>query len=110
MICSTKLQSWDRRKRVRLEEEINQCVCILDELRGQPNGLMHTQYVTTREKHARLLVQEDAFWKQRAKVKRLVSSAWMMGGLLRRKRICLLWHKPILRNYLLRMRVFMNRC
>lgn len=66
--CSTKLQGWGRRKRVRFKEEINQCVCILEELRAQPNGMIHTQYISTREKHARLLVHEEAFWKQRAKM------------------------------------------
>jgi len=66
--CSTKLQSWGRRKRVRFKEEIDQCVRTLEGLRAQPNGMMRTQYVTTREKHARLLVQEEAFWKQRAKM------------------------------------------
>jgi len=30
--------------------------------------MMRTQYVATREKHDRLLVQEEAFWKQRAKM------------------------------------------
>jgi hypothetical protein len=66
--CSTKLQSWGRRKRVRFKEEISQCVRILEKLRAQPNGMMRTQYVETRAKHARLLVQEEAFWKQRAKM------------------------------------------
>jgi len=65
--CSTKLRSWGRRKRVRFKEEINQCVRILEELCAHPNGMMRTQYVTTREKHAQLLVQEEAFWKQRSK-------------------------------------------
>jgi len=66
--CSTKLQSWGRRKRVRFKEEINKCVRLLEELRAQPNGMMLTHYVATREKHARLLLQEEAFWKQRAKM------------------------------------------
>ncbi|KEH38229.1 hypothetical protein MTR_2g064335 [Medicago truncatula] len=35
--CSTKLQSWGRRKSVRFKEEINQCVHILEELRAQLN-------------------------------------------------------------------------
>jgi hypothetical protein len=30
--------------------------------------MMRTQYVETRAKHARLLVQDEAFWKQRAKM------------------------------------------
>ena len=66
--CSTKWQSWGRRKRVRFKEEINQCVRILEDLCAQPNGMMRTQYIATCEKHARLLVQEEAFWKQRAKM------------------------------------------
>jgi len=65
---STKLQSWGRRKRVRFKEEINQCVHLLEELRAQPNGMTLTHYVATREKHAQLLVQEEAFWKQREKM------------------------------------------
>jgi len=56
--CSTKLQSWGRWKRVRFKEEISQCVRILEEFHAQPNGMMGTQYVATREKHARPLVQE----------------------------------------------------
>jgi hypothetical protein len=43
-------------------------VRILDDLRAQSNGMMNTQYIVTREKLARLLVQEEAFWKQRAKM------------------------------------------
>ncbi|KEH22101.1 hypothetical protein MTR_7g033160 [Medicago truncatula] len=29
---------------------------------------MHTRYVATQEKHARLIVQEEAFWNQRGKI------------------------------------------
>jgi len=66
--CSTKVQSSGRSKKVQFKEEINQCVYILEELHAQRNGMMRTQYVETREKHARLLVQEEAFWKQRVKL------------------------------------------
>jgi hypothetical protein len=38
--------------------------------------MMCTQYVATREKHARLLVQEEAFWKQRAKMH------WLKEGVM----------------------------
>ena len=65
--CSMKLQSWGRRKRVRFKEEINQCVRILEELRAQPNGMMRTQYVETRAKHARLLYRRRLFGSKERK-------------------------------------------
>ncbi|GAU32650.1 hypothetical protein TSUD_218990 [Trifolium subterraneum] len=43
--CANKLQRWGKKKRVRFKEEIDECV-----------------------RHATLLIQEEGYWKQRAKM------------------------------------------
>ncbi|GAU17164.1 hypothetical protein TSUD_177940 [Trifolium subterraneum] len=67
-ICAYKLQRWGKRKRVRFKEEIDECVRRMNELRGNQDGEVSLQYQELSEKHATLLIQEEGYWKQRAKM------------------------------------------
>ncbi|GAU38028.1 hypothetical protein TSUD_395880 [Trifolium subterraneum] len=62
--CANKLQRWGKRKRVRFKDEIDECV----KLRGNQDGEVSLQYQELSEKHATLLIQEEGYWKQRAKM------------------------------------------
>ncbi|GAU48815.1 hypothetical protein TSUD_99870 [Trifolium subterraneum] len=66
--CANKLQMWGKRKRVRFKEEIDACVRRMNELRGNQDGEVSLQYQELSEKHATLLIQEEGYWKQRAKM------------------------------------------
>ncbi|GAU43015.1 hypothetical protein TSUD_28340 [Trifolium subterraneum] len=66
--CANKLQRWGKRKRVRFKEEIDECVRQMNELRGNQDGEVSLQYQELSEKHATLLIQEEGYWKQRAKM------------------------------------------
>ncbi|GAU33856.1 hypothetical protein TSUD_66430 [Trifolium subterraneum] len=66
--CANKLQRWGKRKRVRFKEEIDECVRRMNELRGNQDGEVSLQYQELSEKHATLLIQEEGYWKQRAKM------------------------------------------
>ncbi|GAU32459.1 hypothetical protein TSUD_144680 [Trifolium subterraneum] len=69
--CANKLQRWGKTKRIRFKEEIDECVRRMNELRGNQDeeGSMHYQELS--ERHATLLIQEEGYWKQRAKMHRL---------------------------------------
>ncbi|GAU26476.1 hypothetical protein TSUD_294450 [Trifolium subterraneum] len=66
--CANKLQRWGKRKRVRFKEEIDECVRQMNELRGNQDGEVSLQYQELSEKHATLLIQDEGYWKQRAKM------------------------------------------
>ncbi|GAU36575.1 hypothetical protein TSUD_362450 [Trifolium subterraneum] len=66
--CANKLQRWGKRKRVRFKEEIDECVRRMNELRGNQDGEVSLQYQELSEKHVTLLIQEEGYWKQRAKM------------------------------------------
>jgi len=59
--CSFTLQLWGKRKRVHFQEEIQQCTRILESIRSSPNGMNTARFREENERHARLLVQEEAF-------------------------------------------------
>ncbi|GAU43908.1 hypothetical protein TSUD_88810 [Trifolium subterraneum] len=66
--CANKLQRRGKMKRVRFKEEIDECVWRMNELRGNQDGEVNLQYQELSEKHATLLIQEEGYWKQRAKM------------------------------------------
>jgi hypothetical protein len=67
-MCSTKLKGWGRRKRTRFKEEIIESYKEMEEFRGSSSGEGGRRYREASECHTRLLIQEEVFWKQRAKM------------------------------------------
>jgi hypothetical protein len=66
--CANKLQRWGRRKRVKFKEEINACVREMEVLRDNQGEAESRRYQELSDRHATLLVQEEEYWKQRAKM------------------------------------------
>ncbi|GAU25945.1 hypothetical protein TSUD_16830 [Trifolium subterraneum] len=66
--CANKLQRWGKKKRIRFKEEIDECVRRMNELRGSQDEEGSIQYQELSERHATLLIQEEEYWKQRAKM------------------------------------------
>jgi hypothetical protein len=66
--CADKLQDWGRRKRMRFKQEVLECGDELERLRGRHDPISSRRYLDVQEKHARLLVQEETYWRQRAKM------------------------------------------
>jgi exonuclease III len=67
-LCADGLQQWGRRKRVRFKEKIQECGQELELLREYQDPENSNRYKELIEQHATLLIQEEAFWKQRAKM------------------------------------------
>jgi hypothetical protein len=59
--CADELQRWGRRKRMRFKEEVEACSEEMEKLRGR-------RYLELQHNHARFLVQDEAYWRQRAKM------------------------------------------
>ncbi|PNY16121.1 hypothetical protein L195_g012831, partial [Trifolium pratense] len=66
--CAEKLKGWGRRKRMRFKQEVAECSDELERLRGYHDPTSSGRFKEVQEKHARLLVQEEAYWRQRAKM------------------------------------------
>ncbi|MCI24021.1 hypothetical protein A2U01_0045204, partial [Trifolium medium] len=66
--CADKLEGWGRRKRMRFKQELIECSDELERLRGSHDMTHLWRYNEVQEKHARLLIQEDSYWRQRAKM------------------------------------------
>ncbi|GAU47118.1 hypothetical protein TSUD_98950 [Trifolium subterraneum] len=66
--CANKLQRWGKKKRVRFKEEIDECVRRMNEFRGNQDEEVSMQYQELSERHATLLIQEEGYWKLRAKM------------------------------------------
>ncbi|GAU36753.1 hypothetical protein TSUD_318520 [Trifolium subterraneum] len=66
--CANKLQRWGKKKRIRFKEEIDECVRRMNELRGNQDEEGNIQYQELSERHVTLLIQEEGYWKQRAKM------------------------------------------
>ncbi|GAU33827.1 hypothetical protein TSUD_221650 [Trifolium subterraneum] len=66
--CANKLQRWGKKKRIRFKEEIDECVRRMNEVRGNQDEERSMQYQELSERHATLLIQEEGYWKQRAKM------------------------------------------
>jgi hypothetical protein len=66
--CADKLKGWGRRKRMRFKQEVLECSDELERLRGSHDTTSSGRYKEIQERHARLLVQEETYWRQRAKM------------------------------------------
>ncbi|GAU44733.1 hypothetical protein TSUD_88180 [Trifolium subterraneum] len=66
--CAEELQRWGRRKRTRFKEEIETCCEDMEKLRGRTDQRSVVRYQEVQNNHARLLVQKEAYWRQRAKM------------------------------------------
>jgi hypothetical protein len=66
--CADKLKRWGRRKRMKFKQEVQECSDELERLRGSQNVSESRRYQEVQEHHARLLIQEETYWKQRAKM------------------------------------------
>jgi hypothetical protein len=66
--CAEKLKGWGRRKRMRFKQEVLECSEEMERLRGCHDSVNSGRYKEAQERHARLLVQEEAYWRQRAKM------------------------------------------
>ncbi|MCI23443.1 hypothetical protein A2U01_0044623, partial [Trifolium medium] len=65
--CANRLQEWGHRKRMRFKQEVAECGEEMERLRGSHDTGNSKRYKDAQEKHARLLVQEEVYWRQRAK-------------------------------------------
>jgi hypothetical protein len=66
--CADKLKGWGRRKKMRFKQEVLEYSEELERLRGCQDPTNSGRYKEIQEKHARLLVQEEDYWRQRAKM------------------------------------------
>jgi hypothetical protein len=66
--CAEKLKGWGRRKRMRFKQEILECSEELERLRGCHDAINTDRYKVVQSQHARLLIQEETYWRQRAKM------------------------------------------
>jgi hypothetical protein len=77
--CADKLGRWGRRKRMRFKQEVLECKEEMERLRGCLDVSNSGRFKELQEKHARLLIQEEAYWRQRAK------THWLQEGGLNTK-------------------------
>ncbi|GAU48531.1 hypothetical protein TSUD_98640 [Trifolium subterraneum] len=68
--CANKLQRWEKKKRIRFKEEIDECVRRMNELRGNQDEEGSIQYQELSERHATLLIQEEG---KKKKVTKLIA-------------------------------------
>ncbi|PNY14675.1 ribonuclease H [Trifolium pratense] len=66
--CAEKLKWWGKRKRMRFKKDVLECSEELERLRGCHDPTNSWRFKEVQEKHARLLIQEEAYWRQRAKM------------------------------------------
>jgi hypothetical protein len=66
--CADKLSWWGRRKRMKFKQEVKECSDKMERLRGNHNLSDSLRYNEVQENHARLLIQEETYWRQRAKM------------------------------------------
>ncbi|PNX92542.1 ribonuclease H [Trifolium pratense] len=66
--CANKLQGWGRRKRTKFKEEIDARVREMELLRGNQGETDSRRYQELYDRHAILVIQEEGYWKQRAKM------------------------------------------
>lgn len=66
--CTSAIDAWGKRLRSRYRDEINTCRRNIEMLRVLPGGSEDPTLIETKNRLGTLLAQEEAFWKQRAKV------------------------------------------
>jgi hypothetical protein len=66
--CADKLKRWGRRKRMKFKQEVEECSMEMERMRGRFEVAESERYKEFQEKHAKLLIQEETYWRQRAKM------------------------------------------
>ncbi|MCH80176.1 hypothetical protein A2U01_0000939, partial [Trifolium medium] len=66
--CADELQRWGKRRRMRFKEEVEACCEEMENLRGRTDQPSVMRYHELQHSHAKTLVQEEAYWRQRAKM------------------------------------------
>jgi hypothetical protein len=66
--CAEKLKRWGRRKRMKFKQEVEECREEMERLRGRHDLSSSERYMEVQENHAKLLIQEETYWRQRAKM------------------------------------------
>ncbi|KAK2390980.1 hypothetical protein QL285_064484 [Trifolium repens] len=66
--CADKLQRWGRKKRRRFKDEIIEHEAEMERLRDKRDSTSVARFQEAHHQHAKVLIQEEAFWKQRAKM------------------------------------------
>jgi hypothetical protein len=66
--CADKLQRWGRRKKKRYKEEILDYEAEMERLRDKNDAASVARFKQAQHQHAVTLVQEESFWRQRAKM------------------------------------------
>ncbi|GAU21362.1 hypothetical protein TSUD_189490 [Trifolium subterraneum] len=67
-----KLQRWGRRKRIKFKQEVKECSEEMERVRGSHSETDSRRYIRAQEQHARILVQEETYWQQRAKMSKRI--------------------------------------
>jgi hypothetical protein len=65
--CADKLQRWGRKKK-RFKEVIVELEAEMERFRDRSDSTSVARFHEAHQKHAKALIQEEAFWKQRAKM------------------------------------------
>ncbi|GAU45877.1 hypothetical protein TSUD_401030, partial [Trifolium subterraneum] len=67
-VCAERLQKWGKRKKVRFKEEVVGIEEEMARIRGENDASSAIRFNELRHQHTKVLVQEESFWKQRAKM------------------------------------------
>jgi hypothetical protein len=66
--CADKLQSWGRRKKKRFKEDSLEHEAEMERYRDKRDASSVARFKMAHHQHDKTLIQEEAFWKQRAKM------------------------------------------
>jgi hypothetical protein len=66
--CADKLQRWGRKKKRRFKDEILEHEAEMERFRDKQDSISVARFQEAHIQHAKVLIQEEAFWKQRAKM------------------------------------------
>jgi hypothetical protein len=63
--CADKLQRWGRRKKRRFKEEVVEHEVEMEKYRDKHDSVSVARFKEAYHQHAKVLIQEEAFWKQK---------------------------------------------
>jgi hypothetical protein len=66
--CVDKMKRWGRWKRMKFKQEVEKCREEMEHLRGRHDLQNSERYRVVHDSHAKLLIQEETYWRQRAKM------------------------------------------
>jgi hypothetical protein len=66
--CADELQRWGRRKKRRFKEEIKEYEEEMERTRDKGDASNISRFQEAQRQHAKVLIQEETFWRQRAKM------------------------------------------